>query len=376
MRVGGLAVFGTFLLSLGIGGCSSDDSSAAAGGGAASGSTSTGTSSTTGSGGGGAEGWQVALDGEDLDRAVLSVWGSSPTDVYAVGGPLGNSGFETLVVHYDGETFRELGPGGTETFWWVGGSAADDVWMVGEEGRIAHWDGSEFVEHESGVTATLWGVWAASPSDAWIVGGTPGGGTESPNDILLHWDGAAWTPVTLPGEPLGRSLFKVWGTSSEDLYLVGEAGTIWHKSGAEWALVTEVVEADPPLATGTLFTVSGCSATDVYAVGNFDVLHYDGASWSRADATLTGGVNGVSCDPSGVVTIVGSGGLKQRLVDGAWKDDFSSVPYSDLHATWSDGSGAFWAVGGAFIGLPKPETPREGIVARYAGGALPSALTP
>jgi hypothetical protein len=337
---------------------------------------------TTGTGGAGQGGgpgtggdappaWQTVLDAADLDGAVLSVWGSSPDDVYAVGGPLGNSGFETLAVHYDGSAWRRLSPGGAETFWWVSGSAPDDVWMVGENGRIAHWDGSGFTEHDSGVTATLWGVWAASKTDAWAVGGTPGGGAGPQNDIVLRWDGAAWAPAPLPGAPLGRSLYKVWGTASEDLYVVGEKGTVWHRKGTVWTL-----EQDQALAHGTLFTVSGCSATEVYAVGGPDVLRSDGQAFAEVDVALTNLVNGVACGPSGSVLLVGAGGLKQRLVDGAWIDDFTLMPYDDLHAAWSDGQGAFWAAGGDFFSSPVAGKRRNGVVARYGPGLVATTITP
>ncbi|MRG94759.1 hypothetical protein [Polyangium spumosum] len=315
-------------------------------------------------------GWQVVLDGGDLDRAVLSVWGSGPKDVFAVGGPLGN-GLETLVVHFDGETWRELHPGGDETYWWVSGSGPDDVWMVGEQGRITHWDGATFTEHVSGTTATLWGVWAAGEADAWAVGGTPEGGTGAPNDVVLRWDGETWTPVTLPGAPLGRALYKVWGTSSDDLYVVGEFGTIWHKKGADWAL-----ESDPPLASGTLFTVAGCGPDEVYAVGGFDVLRSDGASWQKLDVALTNGANGVSCGGPGQVVVVGFGGSKQRLDAGRWVDEFDLPPYADLHAAWADGTGTYWAGGGNFVTGSMPGAAREGVVARYGLGRVASEVTP
>lgn len=315
--------------------------------------------------------WQVALDEGDLDRVVISAWGTGPNDVFFVGGPLGNSGRETLALHWDGAAFRELSPGGDETFWWVSGSSAKDVWMVGEEGRIARWDGAAFTEHVSGTTATLWGVYAFSPTDAWAVGGTPEGGTDEPNDILLRWDGAAWTPETLPGEPLGRSLYKVWGTSSEDLYVVGEHGTIWHRDGSAWTLLS-----DPPIAKGTLFTVHGCSASEVYAVGGQDVLRSDGTGFVKVDVTVGNGVNGVSCGAPGEVAVVGFGGLKQRLSGGVWLDDFGVEPYSDLHAVWADGHGAYWAVGGDFISKPSPGAPRKGVVARYGAGRVATSLTP
>jgi len=314
--------------------------------------------------------WQVVLDKGDLDRAVLSVWGSAPNDVFAVGGPLGN-GQESLALHFDGSAWKELHPGGSETFWWVSGSGPRDVWMVGEAGRIAHWDGTSFSTYTSGTTATLWGVWAASKTDAWAVGGTPEGGTAAPNDIVLHWDGSAWTPITLPGTVVGRSLYKVWGTSSDDLYVVGEFGTIWHKTGADW-----VLESNPPLAKGTLFTVFGCDAGEVYAIGGLDVLRRGASGWEKLDITLTNSMNGVACGAPASVVLVGFGGAKQRLAEGVWVDDFGVPPYADLHAAWADGTGTFWAGGGNFLTPAKAGAAREGVVARYGQGRVASTITP
>jgi hypothetical protein len=325
-----------------------------------------------GSGGSGGEpvgppAWQTVYDGTELGGALLSVWGSGPSDVYAVGGPLGNDGFEAVAIHYDGSSWEQLDPGGADSFWWVGGSGADDVWMVGEKGRITHWDGASFEEHLRPTTATLWGVWAASPDDAWAVGGTPEGGTAAPNDLVLHWDGSAWSQETLPGAPLGRSLYKVWGTSSEDLYVVGEAGTVWHREGSTWTL-----ESEPPIATSTLFTVYGCGAGDVYAVGGSSVLHSEGAAWTAVDVALTNQVNGVTCGAPGEVLIVGFGGLKQRLVDGTWIDEFAQEPYADMHATWADGQGTFWTVGGDFLSHATAGKARKAVLGRYGKGTVAS----
>jgi hypothetical protein len=311
--------------------------------------------------------WKTVLEPQ-LDRALLSVWGTG-SDVFAVGGSLGN-GLPSLALRYDGKTWRELNPGGTETFWWVNGTSSTDVWMVGEKGRIAHWNGSAFSAHTSGTTATLWGVWAFAANDAWAVGGTPGGGTAQPNDVVLHFDGTSWKPEALPDAPLGRSLFKVWGTSSNDLYVVGEAGTIWHRKSASW-----ILESKTPLATGTLFTVYGCSANEVYAVGGSDVLRSDGTTWSRVTIDLSSQVNGVSCAGSGNVAVVGFGGLKQRLVSGKWIDEFALEPFADLHAVWGDPrTGDLWAVGGEWLSLPSPSKPRRGVVARFGRGDVGTTI--
>ena len=51
--------------------------------------------------------WHVVLQG--LPSTLLSVWGSSPSNVFTVGGPLGN-GTPATILHYDGSAWKELAP--------------------------------------------------------------------------------------------------------------------------------------------------------------------------------------------------------------------------------------------------------------------------
>lgn len=344
-------------------GCPDDGTTSGPGGGGGGGGTG-------GAGGGSSEpAWQAVFDQGALDRALLSVWGTSSKSVYAVGGPLKNSGFDALVLHFDGKNWKELSPGGADSFWWVYGTSDTDVWMTGENGRITHFDGTSFEDYDSGTTATIWGVMAFAPHDAWAVGGVPG--TGGPDDVVLHWDGDSWSPETLPGAPLGRTHFKVWGTSSDDLFIVGEAGLIWHKKGPDW-----FIDVDPPISGGNLLTIHGCSSTEVYAVGGRDLLAYDGTTWTKVDKSFGNDVNGVFCGtPGGAsLSLVGNGGLKQREVDGEWHDEFTKAPHGDLHATWIDDTGAIWAAGGDFISTAKAGQPRNGIIARYGPGTVSNKL--
>lgn len=321
------------------------------------------TGGTTGTGGSSAPAWQVVYDGNTLGGAVLSVWGAAPDDVYVVGGPLGNGG-AAVARHFDGSVWRDLAPGGEDSFWWVTGSGPNDVWMAGEKGRMTHWDGASFKELPRVTTATIWGVWAQSPTEAWAVAGSPGKGAAAPNDVVLHWDGATWQQDPLPMK-LDRALNKIWGTNSEDLYAVGEYATVWHRKGATWTL-----ESEPPVAKGNLLTVFGCSATDVYAVGGSSVIHSDGKAWTPVDISLTNTVNGVTCGSPGEVLLVGGGGLKQRLVDGTWVNEFDQDPLKDLHGSWADGQGTLWVAGGDFITKAAPGKPRSAVIGRYGQGQV------
>jgi hypothetical protein len=323
--------------------------------------------------------WHVVLS--NLQATLLCVWGAADNNVFAVGGPLGN-GSPSAVMHYDGARWHDLGPGGTETFWWAHGTGPNDVWAVGENGRITHWDGANFTEHVSGTTATLFGVWAAGPNDVWAVGGTPGKGTVAPNDVVLHFDGAGWTPSPVP-QALGRTFFKVWGAAADDIYVVGEAGTVWHRSAGQWTLELQSMASMP---IGTLLTVNGCTANEVYAVGGSDVLRSDGKTWTRVDVQLDNQASGVACASPGNAVIVCNAGLKERLVGGHWQDaratpgcgvvscDFSQEPHTDLHGAWADRAGGYWAVGGDYISKPVQGAPRAGLLAYY-GTTPPSGAT-
>src|SRR5882757_6161951 len=101
------------------------------------------------------------------------------------------------------------------------------------------------------------------------------------NDSTAPDPGLAWRIV-----PSGtvKDLNGVWGTSASNVWAVGD-GTILHYDGATWA----------PVAGGSgdaLFGIWGSSASDVWAVGNDGgqtpvILHYDGASWSSVPSLST-----------------------------------------------------------------------------------------
>jgi photosystem II stability/assembly factor-like uncharacterized protein len=52
----------------------------------------------------------------------------------------------------------------------ISGSAADDVWIVGEGGTTLRYDGNALSAVPSGTGKTLRGVWSVSADDAWVVG--------------------------------------------------------------------------------------------------------------------------------------------------------------------------------------------------------------
>ena len=171
-------------------------------------------------------------------------------------------------------------PSGTaDDLWDVWGSSATDVWAVGSNGRIVHYDGSRWTSSLDSVSYLFRGVWGSGPTDVWAVGFRSFTNT---TPVIFHYDGTGWArdtsvPDTLPWPPLS----DVWGTSASNVWVVGYGGWISHFDGSRWtyASVGSAVSSD---------RIWGTSATDVWTVGPQTVMHHDGIGWhAQSDSVLT-----------------------------------------------------------------------------------------
>jgi hypothetical protein len=79
----------------------------------------------------------------------------------------------------------------------VQGTAADDIWAVGQNGTVLHWDGRSLRATESGSKVMLSDVWPRARDDAWAVG---------LDGATLHWDGHAWRRVPSTMASDGRAI--------------------------------------------------------------------------------------------------------------------------------------------------------------------------
>jgi hypothetical protein len=75
--------------------------------------------------------WQL-LHGS-LPGALMSIWGTSSTDVWAVGA---DGGAGAQVFHFDGAVWSSLDSGHEGDLWWVFGLPSGSVYMGGTGGTI------------------------------------------------------------------------------------------------------------------------------------------------------------------------------------------------------------------------------------------------
>lgn len=248
-------------------------------------------------------GWSPAFDAGA--NWYMNVWGLDENTVYAVGG----TPEKGAAMRFDGAAWVpvELGVE-VPILNWAYGFAPDDVFAVGEQGTILHFDGAQWVKATPLTQQPLWGVWGAAPNDVWAVGGS---GFSSGEPILLHYDGAAWTQH--PAPTLTRqnvfAFFKVWGTSADNVLVVGQGGAVIRWNGTEWL----EEDAGP---RDDLISLWGTGPDNIVAVGgrgNGLAAVWNGSEWRSASLSPLPGLNGVWTDSKDHAWIAGGTGTVGRL---------------------------------------------------------------
>jgi hypothetical protein len=305
--------------------------------------------------------WTAPLEVGDAG-ALLSVFGTLPDEILAVGGQP-EAG---VAWRFDGVAWRRLDLPPVPLLNWVHG-VDDTVFLVGNDGVCLRRRGAGAFERlETGVAAPLWGVFAVTPSDVWVVGGdaTPRGDAP-PAPVLLHFDGDVFEPVALPPvDRTFRAVFKVWAADRAHVWAVGQAGVVLAYDGRTWAQVLVGTDQD-------LISLWGTGPDRVAAVGGRShgvLARFDGVAWRTevvTDAergTPSPGLNGLFMAPDGVSWAVGDRGHVLRLADGAFEAEREATPTSVLlHGLWGTPDGHRVAVGGTLLDSP----PWEGVLLEF-----------
>lgn len=300
------------------------------------------------------DGRSFALGKTGTDRDLKAVWASATDDVWAVG--------FNLILHYDGTTWQSLKVAGRdnlggltavfgfaknnvyiaasgEMFHFDGvavtptamslrtthlwGSAPDNLWATDSLGWVGRYDGTGWKLMNTGISGCCRGVYGSSKDDVFF-------GADSK---VVHYDGSKFT-----SEPVGATVYNLWGSGRDDIWLVGGSGVTYHYNGTAWQKV----------ATGAeefLYGISGTDRTHAWAVGAEGmILRWDGTQWT---ALREGAHN-----ESQALWVAGP--------KDAWAGGFGGLAHYDgtrwtllpgtqgsIHGIWGSAPDDVWAVGAA-----------------------------
>lgn len=189
-------------------------------------------------------------------KRLTDLWASPEGGVWA-------SGWDGLVLQFDGETWKTVATGSQHRFERLSGTSDSNVWAVANSSTQAtgssvwHFDGKQWTS-KLVASSVVNGLWAAKEGDVWAVG-TAGS--------IFRYDGTtdSWTGKTSGTQ---ATLNDVWGSSSDDVWFAGEYGTLLHWDGRAVAAVRSGT-------TSHLHKLTGSKADDVWVGGDHGtILHF------------------------------------------------------------------------------------------------------
>ncbi|MFC1983290.1 WD40/YVTN/BNR-like repeat-containing protein, partial [Chloroflexota bacterium] len=176
----------------------------------------------------------------------------------------------------------------------------------------------------SGTTNDLYGIWGSSSSDVFAVG---------ENGTILHYNGIYWSPMS---SNTTNRLQSIWGSSS-DVFAVGLWGTVLHYNGSVWDPMGGV--------TNDLYGVWGTFPSSVFSVGLWDaIFYYNGSTWDSMSSGTTRSFYDVWGTSSSDVFIVGMQGSAHHYNGISWSQ-MSSSTTNRLQGIWGFSASDVFAVG-------------------------------
>lgn len=236
--------------------------------------------------------------GESVDHA----WASGPNDVWATG-----SGNE--LVHWNGERWTKVATGiadlpELEAVW---GTGPTNVYAVTHatntfepsDAFVIRFDGTAWTKVATiretgsiGFGADLTAISGTGPSDIWV------GGDEG---LLYHWNGTAWTKQASPST---GDIDDLWTSSNGTVWMAGSS--VYRRSGANWVPATNA----PP---GT-HRIAGTTDSDVWVTDYATrvVSRWNGTSWTTENPGIGQWIRDVGATPRSVFVVGESGGIVRK----------------------------------------------------------------
>jgi hypothetical protein len=221
----------------------------------------------------------------------------------------------------------------------------NDIWAVGEiymndsQGNpdpnlynLIKWDGISwkpervYFKNSQGQSflAPMKSIFAFNANDIWIG-----------LDQIIYWNGSTYKSIELPDAVFQSWINKIWGSNSNDIYIVGNSGSIAHYNGSSWTKIesgTSLFLADIALSnTNELYscglnmsTVDGIIVKSDNGINFSTLVESDNISPSQLfKPKLYGTISSICFDQSN--TLYAAGNIVYQYKFGRW-DYLRSLP--------------------------------------------------
>lgn len=275
-------------------------------------------------------------EGEGLAN-FFSIWGTDANNIYVVGS-------NGKIINYNGQTWQRLNSPTSTTLTSIYGTSATNIWATGFSGTVLHYDGTSWVDE--------------SPSSTLFSTQTADGGVARVD----------------AGAPIRQNLWGVWVTVTsdsdkvQDVYVVGDRGTIlqlhvdaakrtWSKLQGKTRISYNTdggATSIESIVQDNLMGIWGANADTIYIAGDFGTVLKGPSSKSFYRQTFSSGVT------KNLRTIWGrsasnifAAGVTGTVLfnDGAGWYPISGGPVQNFHGIWgpADNNNLIYLVGGSGI---------------------------
>jgi hypothetical protein len=207
----------------------------------------------------------------------------------------------------------------------------NNIWVVGEIFmndslgqpdptfyNVAHWNGQEWELMKILYAGGIWvirTIFAFNENDVWF-------------SAFIIYNGQNFVELPIPNVLIGWRINKFWGSSSNDLYIVGNKGNIVHYNGTSWQKIESGTEVDIHDIWGSVDngtgeqTILAIASFQNYGIG-MDLIKIDGLSASKLDTSgLRIAQSSVWFKGNKNIYVVGDGVFyKKYLNDPRWQQD-------------------------------------------------------
>ena len=198
---------------------------------------------------------------------IINTWSDGPRSIYGIGS-------SNTLFYWDGHGWTSLSrfdPNVVGKGLW-GIRRSDGSLMLciaGTSGSVFCYDSQkqEWTKKDTGVEFDLNGLWGSSSDNIYAVGD---------ENTILHYDGEAWNRLTIEDDNGSQAFTAVWGRDPANIFVIGQSSEIIH---CKWNACKKITVSDEPPSLNRIW---GRAPDDAYAAGGRKQLyHYDGITWSR-----------------------------------------------------------------------------------------------
>ncbi len=276
--------------------------------------------------------WEKMDSGVSSGNYLNAVWGTSATNLYAVGG----SFQDTIIIHYDGDSWKPIEYSGSNWLTDIGGLSADNIYITGKDGLLLHYDGSQWRK----ITLPQDDQYISDLERIFIMNNKLFFGGRS----IVYFDGENFSNISIDND---LRVDAIWSDDSDQILVAAMSmdlenssmgSSIYQYKNNSWAIKNPKINQ-----------VFSLTKTRAYAVGEYGTIKvFDGSQWQTMQSGTKNSINGIWADAEDNVFAVASKGLILHYDGTKWstmETNYSSLSQYNLNAIWGSSGSDIYAVG-------------------------------